>query len=135
MRAVGYNKTGASLTWRHPDYPIPSFAYLITIRSLQFGEILRTLNVIVKKEEDPFIFINLKGHECESLGITVSVHGEEEGAVTMNFTLPSCEFKNFREYRDYIDYFHPRNYQFLARLKNFIYLCGINTFPYIHMQI
>ena len=90
---VGYNKTGASLAWRHPDYPIASFAYLITIQPLQFGETLHTLSIIVKREENPFIFINLKGHECEILGITVSVHGEEEEAVTVNFTLPSCEFK------------------------------------------
>ena len=111
---VDYNKTGASLTWKHPDYPTPSFAYLITIRPLQFGEILHTLNVIVKKEEDPFIFINLKGHECESLGITVSVHGEEEEVFTLNFTLPSSEFKNlFFRKRGYRDYFHPTNYHFL----------------------
>ena len=99
MRVVGHNKTGTSLIWRHPDYPTPSFAYLITIQSLKFGEILHLLSVIVKREEDPFIFINLKGHECESLGITVSVHGEEEEALTVNFTLPSCEFKklNFSE--------------------------------------
>ena len=90
---VGYNKTGANLTWRHPNYPTPSFVYLITIQSLQFGEILHTLNIIVKREEDPFIYIHLKGHECKSLGITVSVHGGEE-AVTVNCTLPSCEFKN-----------------------------------------
>ena len=89
-----YNKTGASLAWRHPDYPNASFTYLITIWLLQFGGILHTLNVIVKREEDPFIFINLKGHECESLGITVSVDGEEEEAATVNITYPSCEFKN-----------------------------------------
>ena len=64
---VGYNKTGESLAWRHPDYPIASFTYSITIQPLQFGEILHTFNVIVKTEEDPSIFINLKGHECESL--------------------------------------------------------------------
>ena len=88
LRVVGYNGSRVNLAWRNPNYPAPSFPYLI--QTIKSGEVIISLDATFLKEEDPVLSIDLRGNECERVEITVAVYGVEEETQTVNITLPSC---------------------------------------------
>ena len=77
-----------NLTWKNPDYPTPSFTYVIT--AFKSGLEISSHQATFLREDDPFISIDLK-YECEPIEITVAVFGNVEEAQSVNVTLPSCE--------------------------------------------
>ena len=77
-----------NLAWRNPNYPAPSFPYLI--QSFKSEAMIMSLDATFLKEEDPVISIDLRGNECERIEITVAVYGVEQEVQTVNTTLPSC---------------------------------------------
>ena len=77
-----------NLAWKNPDYPNPSFTYVIT--AFKSGAEISSHQAAFLKEEDPLISIDLR-YECEPVEITVAVYGNTEGTQSVNVTLPSCE--------------------------------------------
>ena len=89
---IGFNKSRVGLAWEHPNYPTAAFTYLISIRPLRTGTVREYPLETYLREEAPHISIDLKGFECKTVEIRVAVYGEEEEGVSVNATLPSCEF-------------------------------------------
>ena len=78
-----------NLAWKNPDYPTPSFTYVINV--IKSGVKISSHHATFLREEDPFISIDIR-YECEPVEITVAVIGNMEVAQSVNVTLPSCEF-------------------------------------------
>ena len=90
LRVVGYNESRVNLAWNNPaaDYHIPVFIYYVTVSPPNS----KITTEPFLQEEDPFISIDMRGYECETVKITVALYGgEDEEGQLVNATLPSCE--------------------------------------------
>ena len=96
LRVIGYNRSRVNLAWQNPDYPSSAFTYLITSLPLKSGVVTKYPLKTFLQEDDPLISIDLGGHECEKVQITVAVYGEKE-TESANATLPSCEHNSFKK--------------------------------------
>lgn len=91
LTILGFNKSRVALSWQNPNYHLFSYVYVITSKPLQSGVITHYSMETFLKDAKPHVFIDLMGHECEVVEVTVTVYGNDDIRDAINVTLPSCE--------------------------------------------
>ena len=93
LKVIGYRQGSVQVVWYNPQFLASYFTYNINVSLFISGSVIESIEESFRREEDPFISIDLRGYECKELQIsTVAVLGAEDEAESVPAVVPSCEW-------------------------------------------
>ena len=92
LKVIGYRQGSVQVVWHNPRFLASYFTYNINVSLFTSGSVIDSLEETFRREEDPFISIDLNGYECQGMQITVAVVDAEDEAESVPAVVPSCEW-------------------------------------------
>ena len=91
LKVIGYREGSVQVAWHNPRFLSSYFAYTINASLFDSGSVIESLKETFRREEDPFISIDLNGYECKEIQVTVAVLSAEDESESVTAVVPSCE--------------------------------------------